>query len=107
MNAHELLTVLVAALVTAAIRFAPFALFPPGRKTPAAVEYLGRALPGAVAGLLVVYCLRGLHFGALSGWLPEALSAALVVISYRLIRNSLLSIAAGTVCYMLLLRLVV
>ena len=107
MSGQEVLVVLTAALVTSALRFAPFILFPPGKKTPAIVLYLGRALPGAVVGMLVVYCLRQVQFTSLSGWLPELISVALVAFSYRWRRNSLLSIVAGTACYMILLRVVV
>ena len=107
MNTQEVLVVLTAALVTAALRFAPFILFPPGKKTPALVLYLGRVLPYAVVGMLVVYCLRGVEFTGVSRWLPEAISAALVTLSYIYKRNSLLSIVAGTACYMILIRLVV
>ena len=107
MNKGEILVVLTSALVTAALRFAPFILFPPGKKTPALVLYLGRVLPCAVVGMLVVYCLRDVEFTAVSRWLPEAVSVALVAISYRCKRNSLLSIVAGTACYMILIRLVV
>ena len=107
MNTQEMLVVLTSALVTAALRFAPFILFPPGKKTPALVLYLGRVLPYAVVGMLVVYCLRGVEFTGVSRWLPEAVSAALVALSYIYKRNSLLSIVAGTACYMILIRLVV
>ena len=107
MNTQEMLVVLTSALVTAALRFAPFILFPPGKKTPALVLYLGRVLPCAVVGMLVVYCLRDVAFPAVSRWLPEAVSVALVALSYWYKRNSLLSIVAGTACYMILIRLVV
>ena len=107
MNTQEVLVVLTAALVTAALRFAPFILVPPGKKTPALVLYLGRVLPYAVVGMLVVYCLRGVEFTGVSRWLPEAVSVALVALSYWYKRNSLLSIVAGTACYMILIRLVV
>ncbi|NLX83412.1 MAG: branched-chain amino acid transporter AzlD [Clostridiales bacterium] len=107
MNTREILVVLTAALVTAALRFAPFILFPPGKKTPAIVLYLGRVLPYAVVGMLVVYCLRQVAFTAVGRWLPEAVSVALVALSYWYKRNSLLSIVAGTACYMILLRTVV
>lgn len=107
MNTREILVVLTAALVTAALRFAPFILFPPGKKTPAIVLYLGRVLPYAVVGMLVVYCLRQVAFMAVGRWLPEAVSVALVALSYWYKRNSLLSIVAGTACYMILLRTVV
>lgn len=107
MNTQEMLVVLTSALVTAALRFAPFILFPPGKKTPELVLYLGRVLPYAVVGMLVVYCLRQTEFTAISRWFPEAVSAALVALSYWYRRNSLLSIVAGTACYMILLRLVI
>lgn len=107
MSTHEILIILTCALVTAALRFAPFLLFPPGRKTPALVVYLGRVLPYAVVGMLVVYCLRQVSPHSLATWLPEAICVALVAISYRLWRSSLLSIIAGTACYMILLRVMI
>ena len=107
MNRHEILTVLVTALVTAAIRFGPFVLFRPGKKTPAVILYLGRVLPYAVVGMLVVYCLRHINFGAAPYGLAEMVSVALVAVSYYYRRSSLLSIVSGTACYMLLIRLIV
>ena len=94
-------------LGTQLTRFVPFLIFNEHRKTPAFVQYLGKVLPGAIFSMLVVYCLRGVEFTAVSRWLPEAVSVALVAISYRCKRNSLLSIVAGTACYMILIRLVV
>ena len=107
MNRQEIMMVLVTALVTAGIRFAPFVLFPPGRRTPAIILYLGRVLPAAVVGMLVVYCLRYLSFAAPVYGLPEVVSVALVAVSYWYKRSSLLSIVGGTACYMLLLRVMV
>lgn len=107
MSGHEILLVITAALVTAALRFAPFILFPPGKKTPALVLYLGRVLPSAVIGMLVIYCLRQVNFTRLSSWLPALISVTLVAVSYWFKRNSLLSIVAGTACYMILLRVMV
>lgn len=99
------LAIAVMSAVTVAIRFAPFVFFS-GRKTPGAVAYLGRVLPCAIMGMLVVYCLKGVRFSALSGFLPELISGAAVVGSYVWKRSTLLSILAGTVCYMLLVQLV-
>lgn len=107
MNRHDILMVLVTALVTAGIRFAPFFLFPPGKKTPAIILYLGRVLPYAVVGMLVVYCLRYVSFAAPAFYVPEAVALALVVVTYLSRRSSLLSIVSGTACYMLLLRAMV
>ncbi len=100
-----LLAVVVIAVVTAFTRFAPFVLFA-GRKTPSWVNYLGKVLPGAVMGMLVVYCLRGVHLDVPGGFVPELVAGAVTVVSYVFKRNTLVSILAGTVCYMLLVQLV-
>lgn len=107
MSLHGMLTVLVVAAMTALIRFSPFLLFPPGRPMPAYIAYLGRVLPYASIGMLVVYCLRAVNLQPLGAALPDVIAVALTVISYRTLRNSLLSIILGTACYMLLLRVMV
>lgn len=98
--------VAVIALVTAALRFLPFALFRGERKTPAVLEKLGRTLPYAIMGMLVVYCLKGTHFADPSGYLPALISCVLVGALYVWKRNTLLSILVGTVCHMILVQLV-
>ena len=102
---HAAALVAVIAAVTIALRFAPFLLLR-GRETPKFIAYLGRVLPYAIMGMLVVYCLRGVSFTGVSGWLPQAISAALVVGLHIWKRNTLLSIIAGTACYMTLVQLV-
>ena len=52
------LTIGAACAATVLTRALPFWAFPAGRETPRFVRYLGNALPGAVFGLLVVYCLK-------------------------------------------------
>ncbi|MBE6999530.1 MAG: branched-chain amino acid transporter AzlD [Ruminococcaceae bacterium] len=100
------LLAVVVALVTALIRFLPFWIFGGGRKTPPVVEKLGRVLPYAVMGMLVVYCMKGVEFPTLSGFLP-ALIASLVVVGLHLWkRNTLISIVCGTISYMLMVQLV-
>lgn len=102
---QQFLTVLVLVLGTMATRFLPFLLFPAGKPTPAYIRYLGNALPPAVFGLLLVYCLKGVSLFSGSHGIPEA-AAVLVVVGLHLWkRQMLLSIAGGTVCYMLLLQL--
>ena len=98
------LSVAVIALVTAGIRFFPFLVFSEGRKPPKVVEKLGRLLPCAVMGMLVVYCLKDVHFEDLSGYLPVLIASGVVCGSYVWKRNTLLSILAGTLCYMLLVQ---
>ena len=105
-DSRTLLVVAVVALVTALLRFLPFLLFGGNRKTPRLIEKLSRTLPFAIMGMLVVYCLKGVYFTALEGFLPALIAAVVVVGLHVWRRNTLLSILAGTVCYMLLVQLV-
>jgi len=104
-DTHAALLVAVIALVTMALRFIPFAIFR-GREIPPFIAYLGKALPFAIMGMLVVYCLRSVSFASLAGWLPALLSVALVVVLHLWKRNTLLSIIGGTVCNMILVQLI-
>lgn len=102
---HSVLMVAVIALVTAGLRFLPFALFR-GRETPAFITYLSKVLPFAIMGMLVVYCLRNISFSALPFGIPEIAACALVAGMHVWKRNTLLSIISGTVFYMVLVQLV-
>jgi len=93
-------------LGTMITRFLPFIVFPAGKPTPKYIQYLGKALPGAVFGLLVIYCLKNVSVFTGSHAIPELISIALVVVLHKWKRQMLLSIAGGTICYMLLVQLV-
>lgn len=103
---HAGLTIAVIALVTAALRFLPFLIFGENRKTPPMISYLGQVLPYAIMGMLVVYCLKGISIAAFPFGLPEIIGCAVVTLLHVWKRNTLLSIGAGTVCYMLLVQFV-
>lgn len=103
---HTWYMVGVIALVTAMLRFLPFVVFNGNRKTPEIIEKLGRILPYAIMGMLVVYCLKGLSFSNISGFLPELIASLTVGALYVWKRNTLISIICGTVCYMILIQLV-
>ena len=103
---HSALMIAVIALVTAALRFLPFLIFGENRKTPPLVSYLGQVLPYAIMGMLVVYCLKSVSFTAAPFGVPEILGCAVVTLLHVWKRNTLLSIGAGTVCYMLLVQFV-
>ena len=96
----------VMALVTAALRFLPFLLLGGDKKTPQIVQKLGRILPYAIMGMLVVYCLKGVTFTSAAGFVPSLLACLAVGVLYVWKRNTLVSIVAGTVCYMLLVQIV-
>ena len=93
----------VIAVVTWALRAFPFLLFG-NRPLPKVIRYLGKALPPAIMTVLVVYCLRDISFSQSPFGIPELAACALVVILQVLRKNMYLSIVAGTVCYMILIR---
>lgn len=103
---HDILLIIVAVLVTMATRFLPFLIFGENRKTPPVIEYLGKVLPFAIMGMLVVYCLKDISVLQAPYGLPELIACAVVAALHVWKRNSLLSIGGGTVCYMLLVQLV-
>ena len=103
---EQIITIAMVALGTMLTRFLPFLLFPAGKPTPRYVQYLGKALPGAVFGLLVVYCLKNVSLLSGSHGLPELIAILVVAGLHLWKRQILLSIAGGTICYMLLVQLV-
>lgn len=103
---QQIITIAMVILGTMLTRFLPFLLFPAGKETPRYIQYLGRVLPAAVFGLLVVYCLKNTDPFEGSHGIPELLSISLVVILHKWKKQMLLSIAGGTICYMLLVQFV-
>ena len=93
-------------LGTAVTRFLPFLIFPAEKQTPKYVQYLGKVLPAAVFGLLVIYCLKDVSILTGSHGIPELIAILLVIMLHVWKRQMLLSIAGGTVCYMLLVQVV-
>ena len=105
-NTHAVLTIAVCALVTAALRFLPFLIFGENRTTPPIIAYLGRVLPFAIMGMLVVYCLKGVTLTSAPFGIPEAIGCTAVALLHVWKRNTLLSIGAGTVIYMIMVQFV-
>ena len=104
--AEQIITIALCALATILTRFLPFLVFSSDRPIPPYVRYLGRALPGAIFGMLVVYCLKNVDILSGSHGLPEAVSLLFTVGLHAWKKQTLLSIAGGTVCYMLLVQFV-
>jgi len=103
---HSAVMIAVMALVTAGLRFLPFWIFGENRKTPPIITYLGRVLPYAIMGMLVVYCLKGVSLTSAPYGIPEAIGCIAVAALHVWKRNTLLSIGGGTVIYMLLVQFV-
>ena len=100
---REAVLVAVMAVVTILLRFLPFLVF--RKHTPRYVSYLGKVLPPAIIGMLVIYCLKDVNLLAGTHGIPELVSLAVVAGLHLWRKNMFLSIAAGTACYMLLLNL--
>lgn len=103
-SAHSFYLIAVIFGVTALLRFLPFLIF--RRRTPSVVLYLGKVLPYAMMGMLVVYCLKNVSFAGSTHGLPEVLSVLLVVVLHKWKHNTLLSITVGTLFYMFLIQAV-
>jgi branched-subunit amino acid transport protein AzlD len=103
---QQIITVCMVILGTIATRFLPFLLFPSKKPTPKYVQYLGKMLPSAALGLLVIYSFKDVSILSGAHGIPELIATAAVVLLHLWKRQMLLSIAGGTVLYMLLLQFV-
>ena len=103
---QQIITIALCALATMATRFLPFLVFSGKRPTPKYIQYLGNALPAAIFGMLVVYCLKNINILSGNHGLPELLAILITSALHLWKRQMLLSIAGGTVCYMVLIHLV-
>lgn len=100
---QHIITILAVVLGTMLTRFLPFLIFPEGKTPPSYIRYLGTVLPYAVIGLLVVYCLKDAVFDSFHG-LPELIAIGFILVLHKWKKNTLLSIGAGTVLYMVLVQ---
>lgn len=101
-KAYILLAIFVMAGVTAILRFLPFFILHGKSETPEFITYLGKVLPYAIMGMLVVYCLKGVSFKTMQNWLPACAGVLLTVVIHCWKRNTIYSILAGTIVYMVL-----
>ncbi|WKY48194.1 branched-chain amino acid transporter permease [Eubacteriaceae bacterium ES3] len=105
-TSQQIITIVMVVLGTMTTRFLPFILFPANKPTPVFIQSLGKILPSAALGLLVIYCLKDINLMTGSHGLPELISVGFVVVLHVLKRNMFLSITGGTFLYMLLINLV-
>lgn len=103
---EQIVTIAMCVLATLITRFLPFIVFRPNRPTPKYIQYLGKVLPSAIFSMLIVYCLKSVSFIEGSHGLPELIAIALTAGLHLWKRKMILSIAAGTICYMLLIQFV-
>lgn len=103
--AQQIITIGLCVLGTMTTRYLPFIIFKENRETPAFVQYLGKLLPSAVFGMLVIYCLKDVSFFSGRHGLPELIAILVTGVLHLFKRQMLLSIAGGTICYMLLIHI--
>ena len=103
---QQLITILMISLGTMAMRFLPFLIFPAGKPTPKYIQYLGRGLPGAVFGMLVVYCLKNVSVTVFPFGIPELIGIAVTAVLHLWKKQMILSMGAGTIVYMILVQFV-
>lgn len=103
---QQIITIAICVFGTMTTRFLPFLIFSGKRPTPRYIQYLGSALPAAIFGMLVVYCLKNVNFLVGNHGLPELLAIVFTAALHLRKRQMLISIAGGTICYMLLVQLV-
>lgn len=105
-NMHSIMLVAVIAGITMLLRFLPLWVFGNNKQTPKLIQYLGKVLPYAIMGMLVVFCLKGVSLQSAPHGVPELIACSIVVGLHVWKRNTLISIVGGTVCYMVLVQLV-
>ena len=105
-TAQQLITILMISLGTMSMRFLPFLIFPEGKPTPKYIQYLGKVLPGAVFGMLVVYCLKTVSVTSFPFGIPELIGIAVTAVLHLWKKQMILSMGAGTIVYMLLVQFV-
>lgn len=103
---ERILTILIIFAATVIMRFLPFVAFPENKPTPEFIKYLGKFLPGAVFGLLMIYALKDVSILSGSHGIPELIAIAVTALLHLWKKQMIISISGGTVCYMLLVQLV-
>ncbi len=103
---QQVITIALCAMGTMVTRYLPFLVFSGKKPTPRYIQYLGKALPSAIFGMLVIYCLKDVNLLTGNHALPELIAVVVTVGLHFWKRQMLLSIAGGTVCYMLLIQYV-
>ncbi|WP_089610436.1 AzlD domain-containing protein [Dehalobacterium formicoaceticum] len=103
---QQIITIGVVVFGTMLTRFLPFILFPENKPTPKYVQYLGKVLPSAVLGMLVIYCLKDVNILTGSHGVPELIAIVVIVVLHFWKKQMLISIAGGTIVYMLLVQLI-
>lgn len=102
---QQLMLIALITFTTLLTRFLPFIIFGTDRPLPPMIQYFGSILPPALFGLLVIYALRDIKWSSFANSLPAIAAIIAIVLIHLWKRNMLLSIAVGTITYMILIRI--
>lgn len=103
---QQIITIAMVVLGTMLTRFLPFVIFPAGKPTPKFAQYLGKVLPSAILGLLVIYCFKNMSLVSGNHGIPELIGVPVIALLHFWKKKMLLSIVGGTIVYMILVQLV-
>lgn len=102
---NSVIIIVICAICTFCERLFPFVMFR-NKEVPTLVRYLGKVLPMAVMGTLVVYCLRSTDFSNVALFVPQSIAVLVTAVLHLWKRNTLLSVMSGTVCYMFMIQVI-
>lgn len=103
---EKIITILIISAVTIFTRFSAFIFFDRKRKTPKLINYLGHSLPGAIFGILVIYCLKDVNVMDINSVMPNLIAIIYIIAIHLYKRNMLLTLATGTTLYMILVQFI-
>ncbi len=103
---QRIITISLCVLATVLTRFLPFILFSSEKPAPEFIRYLGKVLPCAIFGMLVIYCLKDVNVLRGNHGIPELIGIAVTAGLQKWQKKTLLSIAGGTAVYMILIQFV-
>ena len=102
----QIIKIIIMSAVTILLRFLPFLIFRGDKKTPDFIAYLGKVLPYSIMGMLVVFCLKSVDFKSGVHGIPEIVSILVIVLAHWWKKNTILSILAGTICYVVIVNFI-
>ncbi|PVX32699.1 branched-subunit amino acid transport protein AzlD [Pasteurella langaaensis DSM 22999] len=101
---EQIITIAMGVIGVHFCRIVPFWLFPANRPIPEYIRYLGKVLPAAMFGMLVIYVYKNVDL--LQGYhgLPDFIAGAVTLFLHLWKKNMFLSMVVGTLLYMFLVQ---
>lgn len=101
---EQIITIAMGVLGVQICRLIPFWIFPANRPVPEYIRYLGKVLPAAMFGMLVIYVYKNVDLFQGHHGLPDFIAGAVTLWLHLWKKNMFLSMAVGTILYMVLVQ---